>query len=275
MSHDATNWAIKQRGIKPAAKLVLWQLCDRYHPDNGCFPSKETLAEDCEMSVRSVYDQVAILEAAGLVRVVENTHKAASGKFKSNRYILGFEPDFTPLADKPSAKSADGKTSRKPSANSRKNRGQNLPTNSVREPVSEPCEADAPHTDLFDEFWEAYPKPNNEAVSKQLFDEAVEAGADPAHIVAAAVAYEAENKGNSSRYLKFSDNWLREEKWKNHKASAAKKVFTNDQRLNFYAKIINSAKPVSPSAINVGLANELLAAGLVTPEKLKERGIAA
>ena len=75
--------------------------------------------------------------------------------------------------------------------------------------------------------------------------------------------------------MKFSDNWLRDEKWKNHKASAAKKVFTHVQRLNFYAEMVNNAKIVSPSAINVGLANELLAAGLVTPEKLKERGIAA
>lgn len=275
MSHDATNWAIKQRGIKPAAKLVLWQLCDRYHPDNGCFPSKETLAEDCEMSVRSVYDQIAILEAAGLVRVVENTHKAASGKFKSNRYILGFEPDFTPLADKPSAKSADGRTSQKPSANSRKNRGQNLPTNSVREPVSEPCAADAPHTDHFDEFWKVHPRANDEAVSKQLFDEAVKAGADPAHIVAAAVAYEAENKGNSRQYLKFSDNWLREERWKNHRAPSTAKKATEAEILAHHAKVINGPGFVAPNAINATTARALLQRGLVTPEKLKERGIAA
>jgi hypothetical protein len=38
MSHDATNWAIQQRGLKPTTKIVLWHLCDRFNPDFGCFP---------------------------------------------------------------------------------------------------------------------------------------------------------------------------------------------------------------------------------------------
>ena len=29
MSHKATVWAIQQRGLKPATKIVLWFLCDR------------------------------------------------------------------------------------------------------------------------------------------------------------------------------------------------------------------------------------------------------
>jgi hypothetical protein len=31
MSHEATNWAIKQRGLKPTTKIVLWHLCDRFN----------------------------------------------------------------------------------------------------------------------------------------------------------------------------------------------------------------------------------------------------
>lgn len=137
MSHDATNWAIKQRGLKPSAKVVLWHLCDRYHPDNGCFPSKETLAEDCEMSVRSVYDQITILEKMGLLKVAPQTFQKASGKYTSNRYILGCDPEFDTYSSDPSAKSAVGRTAQSPSANSRKHRRQNLPTNSVKEPVKE------------------------------------------------------------------------------------------------------------------------------------------
>ena len=33
MSHDATNWAIQRRGLKPTTKIVLWHLCDRFNPD--------------------------------------------------------------------------------------------------------------------------------------------------------------------------------------------------------------------------------------------------
>jgi hypothetical protein len=39
MSHEATNWAIQQRGLKPTTTIVLWHLCDRHNPDFGCFPS--------------------------------------------------------------------------------------------------------------------------------------------------------------------------------------------------------------------------------------------
>ena len=35
MSHKATVWAIQQRGLKPATKIVLWFLCDRHNPDFG------------------------------------------------------------------------------------------------------------------------------------------------------------------------------------------------------------------------------------------------
>ena len=44
MSHEATNWAIKQRGLKPTTKIVLWHLCDRFNPDYGCFPSQDRLS---------------------------------------------------------------------------------------------------------------------------------------------------------------------------------------------------------------------------------------
>ena len=54
MSHTATNWAIQQRGLKPATKIVLWFLCDRHNPDFGCFPTQARLAEDVEMSISAL-----------------------------------------------------------------------------------------------------------------------------------------------------------------------------------------------------------------------------
>ena len=33
MTHEAGNWAIKQRRLKPTTKIVLWHLCDRFNPD--------------------------------------------------------------------------------------------------------------------------------------------------------------------------------------------------------------------------------------------------
>lgn len=130
MSHAATNWAIKQRGLKPAAKVVLFHLCDRYHPDHGCFPSLDTLAEDCEMSRRSVQDQIAALEAAGLVAVEKMPRE--NGKLPRNRYRLAFEDGVCLGQNLPMAKSALGKSASPPLANSRNHLGQNLPTNPVK-----------------------------------------------------------------------------------------------------------------------------------------------
>ena len=91
MSHAATNWAIQQRGLKPATKIVLWHLCDRHNPDFGCFPSQDRLAHDCEISRSSLNDQLAHLEAAGLLRRVSRFDPATKRR-QPTRYILGFEP---------------------------------------------------------------------------------------------------------------------------------------------------------------------------------------
>ena len=70
MSHDATNWAIQQRGLKPTTKIVLWHLCNRHNPDYGCFPSQNRLAYDSEISRSTLNDHLGHLEAEGLLRRV-------------------------------------------------------------------------------------------------------------------------------------------------------------------------------------------------------------
>jgi hypothetical protein len=80
MSHEATNWAIKQRGLKPTTKIVLWHLCDRFNPDYGCFPSQDRLAHDCEISRSTLNEHLGQLEAVGLLRRVprlDPVHQAA------------------------------------------------------------------------------------------------------------------------------------------------------------------------------------------------------
>jgi len=95
MSHDATNWAIKQRGLKPTTKIVLWHLCDRFNPDYGCFPSQVRLAHDCEISRSTLNAHLGQLEAAGLLRRVPRIDPATKRQLPT-RYILGFEPGFKP-----------------------------------------------------------------------------------------------------------------------------------------------------------------------------------
>lgn len=149
MSHDATNWAIKQRGIKPALKVVLWNLCDRYHPDNGCFPSQDTLAADCEVPRSTLNVYLRELEDAGLI-AREQRRKEGSNRQERTRYRFPFEPDFpAPCVQNPCPESGHGAESRnagEPSPENGKSRVQNLDSNPVREPVREPVNEEEART---------------------------------------------------------------------------------------------------------------------------------
>lgn len=152
MSHKATNWAIQQRGLGPAAKIVLWHLCDRYHPDNGCFPSQETLAFDCEMSRASVNRHLDALEAANLI-LREQAVDPDTRRQRPTRYHFPFEDEWPALlAAKQAASNGAGGESRvsncdtgsvsqkaaEPCLKNRESRVSNCDTNPVREPVKEP-----------------------------------------------------------------------------------------------------------------------------------------
>ena len=104
MSHKATVWAIQQRGLKPATKIVLWFLCDRHNPDFGCFPTQARLADDAEMSISALNEHLAKLQELRLIHRVRvqdpHTHKRLA-----TRYILGFEDGFPP---EPTPETADG-----------------------------------------------------------------------------------------------------------------------------------------------------------------------
>jgi len=107
MSHQATNWALQQRGLKPTTKIVLWHLCDRFNPDFGCFPSQERLAYDCEISRSTLNEHIARLEKAGLLRRVPRIHPVTKRQMPT-RYILGFEPGFAPDVPDPCPETGHG-----------------------------------------------------------------------------------------------------------------------------------------------------------------------
>lgn len=131
MSHRATNWAIQQRGLAPATKLVLWHLCDRHNPDYGCFPSQDQLAADAEISRACLNTHLDKLEQAGLIRR-ERRLDDDTKRQRTTRYFLGFEEEFTP---NPCPDSGHGSTP-EPCPDFAKSRVQNLDTNPVsKEPV--------------------------------------------------------------------------------------------------------------------------------------------
>jgi hypothetical protein len=174
MSHKATVWAIQQRGLKPATKIVLWFLCDRHNPDFGCFPTQARLADDAEMSISALNEHLAKLQELRLIHRVR-AQDAHTHKRLATRYILGFEDGFPPeptpetgdglsgtegeRGDNPSPDSGHGAISgfsAKPSPDFAQSHLRNPEINLVREPLSKPVkeeeDAQARNSD-FDRFF--------------------------------------------------------------------------------------------------------------------------
>jgi DNA-binding MarR family transcriptional regulator len=96
MSHEATNWAVKQKKLRPIAKIVLWHLADCHNPTQGCFPTQEYLADMAEVSRASVNRILSELEHGGIIRREIRLHPETKRRI-STRYRLAFEKDFEPL----------------------------------------------------------------------------------------------------------------------------------------------------------------------------------
>jgi DNA-binding transcriptional MocR family regulator len=91
MSHYMTALAMKQEGIKPATKIVLYWLADHHNGDTGdCFPSLNLLARECEMSRPTVVKHLNELEELGLI--VRAKRQRENGSQTSTAYILNLTP---------------------------------------------------------------------------------------------------------------------------------------------------------------------------------------
>lgn len=92
-------------------------------------------------------------------------------------------------------------------------------------PQEEEAASAAPARKLSDEekvefgnFWLLHPKSKNQDKTRDLWTEAVLGGVDAKHITAAAQAYAKEKAGEPFRFIKQSDNWLRERRYEDKHA---------------------------------------------------------
>lgn len=147
MSHEATMWAVKVRGISCTEARVLWHLADCHNPVYGCYPKQDYLAEACEIDERSIRRALAALKGKGLVNWIEQRE----GKNrKPNRYSLAFEAGFRRAEEvsegenEPDKLSGSNEASTgqestlQPDSDGRLNRTQESSIEPVREPVIEP-----------------------------------------------------------------------------------------------------------------------------------------
>ena len=340
MSHEATNWAIKQRGLKPTTKIVLWHLCDRFNPDYGCFPSQERLAHDCEISRSTLNAHLGQLEAAGLLRRLPRLNPVTKRQMPT-RYILGFEPGFapdhatpcpetghgdqdcgdpfaeaervvdeTPAAAEPCPETGHGIEAgpvsdfqADPCPENALTRVRNPDTNPVREPLREPVkeEEGAPARDAdFDRFfaellgalgldpdgalpawWQGWPARTHVRrwiddlglsedriieVARDTRREHPEPpdgpkALDRAMQRAAQRDAQAAQTGGSSRNSK-----------RQRKRDTGPRP-SDDELAAFYADLVNSEQFLPPSMISNAMCDAMLTRGLVTADRLRQRGV--
>ena len=315
MSHKATVWAIQQRGLKPATKIVLWFLCDRHNPDFGCFPTQARLAEDAEMSISALNAHLAKLEELRLIHRVR-VHDPRTHKRQATRYILGFEDGFpqepTPEAGDgpdgteeehgadPTPESGHGAISgfsSEPSPDFAQSHLRNPETNLVREPLSKPvkeeegAQACAAISDQFfgevlstlgldpaalPGWWQGWPP----RLHVQRWRD--ELGLTEAEIIAAAEASRQEHPEppdgpkaldramQRAAQRKVEDAGRKRRKPKAVPGQAAKPITDLPA---FYADLVNSDRFLPTSMISNTMRDAMLARGLVTPERLRERGV--
>lgn len=246
-----------------------------------CYATDDHLAETLGLSKATIKRARKLPE---FLRYFE----VESGKFKGNatEYVLTQSiqveaAQFTPAAAKgvkkiPFESKGGQNCSQRGSKVSRKG-GQKYPPNPVHKSSSNPdCAADATHMDFdfqdfVDRFIAAHPRPGSFKATEAELRKIVEAGADPKQLIAAARAYRAEAEGNEPRFVKMSENWLRDGRWKNH-TDTGSKADEATVLANLAAAIKAGASWVA-STTSANKAREMVAMGLVTEAECKAAGV--
>ena len=143
-----TALAMKQKGLKPATKVVLYWIADHHNSETGdCFPSINRLAVLCEMSRRSVETHITALEDQGLLKRISQ-YRDTGGK-TANSYLLELTGTLENLDDAQNLRMGSEKTAHGDTQNLRMNNlvRNNLGNNNTYKTISE-----------FDKWWDKYPR---------------------------------------------------------------------------------------------------------------------
>lgn len=294
MSHDATSWAFRQRGLRPSAKLVLLALADCHNPVYGCFPSQAFLADACEINRDTVNEALRLLETLGLIRR-DRSVDPVTRRQRSTRYKLAFEADFdaseeteNPVSEIPTlTPKAVSDFPAEPCRNNPESRVGISDTNLVREQLRESVTAQANFDGssgsgnllAFELFWQSHPKPRNRERSLALWLAAEKSGIDTQLITVGAKRYRDGSKGKDSRYLAASDNWLEQRRWEVSSADARPILSQGEKALaitataEMLADRIRAGAKVAPSAWTPAVVAIVRAKSLLTSEQMSRAGV--
>lgn len=253
--------------------------------------SQERLAHDCEIGRSTLNRHLEQLKAEGLLRRVPRTDPITKRQM-TTRYILGFEDDFPTDNPDPCPDLGHGAVSHSGAEPCPKNSESRVPkwdTNPVREPIREPVKeagrAGAP-VDISDEFfsallealghdpagalsdwWQAWPA--RELVRRWRDD----LGLTEEQILAIAGASRKRHPIPPDGPKALDRGMERAARRKGQPDGGKQSSASNEEIIGFYADWINSDRYLVPNSISPAIRDAMLARGLVTEDRLRERGM--
>jgi DNA-binding transcriptional ArsR family regulator len=214
VSHYMTALAMKQQGLKPATKIVLYWLADHHNGETGkCFPSINRISELSEMSRRSVEGHLETLEKLGLIKRV-NQFRETGGK-SANSYILELTGTYENMSDAQNLRMVCEKSAHGDTQNLRMN---NLVINNLGKETNNTSSKDDGDLDFFERvFWSKYPKKVGKKAAFKSF-KAVMKQVDRGNVhygefMTGFEKYVSSMKGKDLQYVKHFATWLNGEHW--------------------------------------------------------------
>jgi DNA-binding MarR family transcriptional regulator len=246
MSSKAMAWAWNVDGIKSSEKLVLLRLADHANDQGLCWPGKDSLADVCGMTRRTVDAAILKLEQSKLISITRRSTDA--GRNRSNVYQLHLNQGelFNPAETTSPQNLRDSNICQVTPQNLREDPAKSAPEPTI-EPKTEPKELSSSGDEvrknpdvyeskkgkrltgvvleLFDRFWNAFDYKQGRAEAADTWLEVVQprlkAGTlNLEHLLAAArhEATERPRLKESGGIPKMAQGWLAARRWEDFNA---------------------------------------------------------
>ena len=212
MSHYMTALAMRQTGLKPATKVVLYWIADHHNGETGkCFPSIKRIADLCEMSRRSVEGHIETLEKLGVLKR-EAQFRDTGGK-STNSYILALTGTYENTSDKQNLRMVCAKSAYGDTQNLRMN---NLVSNNLVNKTNKSSNDDRVDY-YFDPLWGIYPRKVGKGQAKQAFKKAIKK-IEFYDLLPKLMGYVEALEGKDKQYMPHLSTWLNGERWSDEEA---------------------------------------------------------
>jgi len=202
VSHYMTALAMKQQGLKPATKIVLYWLADHHNGETGkCFPSLARLCKVTEMGKTALVGHLDTLEKLGLIERLRKYDN--NGAFKSTDYVLTLKDDtLVRNTDNPCSDFALPLV---------RNANTNLVSNNLgSKPYTSSKDDEVNY--YFDQLWSLYPRKVGKGQARKAF-KAASKKKDFYDLLPKLMDYVQTLEGKDKQFIPHLATWLNGERW--------------------------------------------------------------